>query len=140
MRSIALLALLSTIAGCDAQPTEASVANDLPSATIEKAWFRTTLFAQPLESGEASELLRVGTGVEPAYAVVRIGAHAFVARTTLPARAEAGETLLISFSPATSRSLCFGEPRLDAEEEAFIRSRIFPGDAITSDPAQCDAP
>lgn len=136
MRPLALL-LPFALLGCEPDPTEASVVNDLPAATLEKVWFRTTLFAQPLETGQSSEPLRVGTGEEHAYALVRIGSHAFVARTNDPVRAEAGEPVRIVFSPATSRSICFGDPKLTGADETFITSRVFPGDEVTTDPALC---
>lgn len=136
MRFLVLL-LPFVVLACEPDPTEASVANELPDAKIEKVWFRTTLFSQSLESGQASESLRVGTGTEHAYAVVRIGAHAFVARTNDPVHAEPGDSVRIVFSPATSRSLCFGEPKITEADQAFISSRVFPGDEIATDPSQC---
>lgn len=130
--------LLAPVFACDADPTEASVVNELPGATIEKVWYRTTLFTQPLESGQSSEPLRVGTGEEHAYAVVRVGTHTYAARTAEPVRAEPGDSVRIVLSPTTVRSVCFGQPRITEEDQRFIASRVFPSDDLSSDPAGCD--
>lgn len=135
-----LLALLLSAPGCDNDPAEASVVNEVPAATIEKVWFRTTLFSDPLETGQTSRTLRVGVGVEHAFAVVRINGHAFLARTNEPVDAREAETTNIVFSPRTARSLCFGEPRLPAEEQADIAARIFPGDELATTPEKCGTP
>jgi hypothetical protein len=141
MRPLLALALSASIAACEPDPVEATVSNELPAGTIETVWFRTTLFTQPLEIGQTSEALRVGTGVEPAYALVRIGGRTYAARTAEPVRAEAGESARIVFSAASVRSLCFGSPILTEEDYAFITSRIFPGDDVAPyDPALCTAP
>jgi len=66
---------LALVPGCDNDPTEATVANELPGATIEKTWFRTTLFTDPLATGQTSRTLRVGVGVEDAFAIARIHAQ-----------------------------------------------------------------
>lgn len=125
---------------CDNDPTEASVVNELPGATIEKTWFRTTLFDAPLEAGQTSQTLRVGTGVEHAFAIVRINDHAFLARTNDPVDAREAETTRIVFSPTTARSICFGELRLSAEEQADIAARIFPGDQLAIAVEDCGSP
>jgi hypothetical protein len=125
---------------CDNDPTEASVVNELPGATIEKTWFRTTLFTDPLEPGQTSRILRVGVGIEHAFAIVRINDHAFLARTNEPVDAPEAETTRIVFSPATARSLCFGEPRLSLEEQTDIAARIFPGEELATAPEQCEVP
>jgi hypothetical protein len=140
MRALGVLLFALLLSACNNEPTEASVVNDLPGVTIEKVWFRTTLFTEVIETGHASGTLRVGAGTEPAYAIVRINGHAFVARTNDPVDAPAAEQTSIVFSPTTARSLCFGEPRLDAEDQAFITSRIFPGDDIDATAAACAAP
>lgn len=137
--SIILVAVLGTPA-CDNDPTEASVVNDVPGATIERTWFRTTLFSDPLETGQTSRTLRVGVGTEHAFAIVRIDGHAFLARTNAPVDARESEQTLIVFSPATSRSLCFGEPRLSPDEQADIAARIFPGDELSTSPEECRTP
>src|SRR5690349_8054156 len=102
---LALAVLL--VPACDNDPAEASVANDIPNVTIEKAWFRTTLFSEPIESGASSRSLRVGVGVEQAFAIVRINDHAFLAVTNQPVDAPEAESTRIVFAPATARSLCF---------------------------------
>lgn len=143
MRVLAILALaiaLAPISGCDNDPAEASVVNDIPGATIEKTWFRTTLFTDAIETGQTSRTLRVGVGVEHAYAIVRINGHAFVARTNEPVDAREGDQTRIVFSAATARSTCFGEPRLSPEDQAFARERIFPGDDVTDSVEECGAP
>src|SRR5690349_2008219 len=95
MRRLAALTLISVFAtlvfACDNDPTEASVVNEIPNATIEKTWFRTTLFVDPLETGQTSRTLRVGVGIENAYAVVRINGHSFLARTNDPVDAPEAE-------------------------------------------------
>jgi hypothetical protein len=137
-----LLTLTATFGGsaCDNDPTEASVANELPGATIEKVWFRTTLFEEPLENGQTSRTLRVGVGAEHAFAIVRINGHAFLARTNDPVDAAEAEQTRIVFSPATARSLCFGDPRLSAEEQTDIAARIFPGDGLATAVEECGGP
>lgn len=131
---------LAGVPGCDNDPTEASVVNDVPGATIEKTWFRSTLFAGPLETGQTSQTLRVGTGVEHAFAIVRINEHVFLARTNEPVDAREAETTRIVFSPAAARSICFGEPRLSAEEQADIAARIFPGEELAIAASDCGSP
>jgi hypothetical protein len=130
---------LAVVPGCDNDPTEASVVNEVPNATIEKTWFRTTLFTDPLVTGQTSRTLRVGVGVEHAFAIVRINEHAFLARTNEPVDAREAESTRIVFSPATARSLCFGEPRLAPEEQADIAARIFPGDELATAFEDCDS-
>jgi hypothetical protein len=141
MRSFVLcsaaVTLLVFVGACDNDPTEASIVNEIPDATIEKTWFRTTLFTEPVEPGQTSRTLRVGAGAEPAYAVVRIHGHSFVARTNAVVDATEADHTRIVFSPATARSLCFGEPRLAADEEELVRTRIFPGDAIATSVEEC---
>lgn len=126
--------------GCDNDPTEASVVNAIPGATIEKSWFRTTLFSGPLETGQTSQTLRVGTGVEHAFAIVRINDHAFLARTNDPVDAREAEATRIVFSPSTARSICFGEPRLSVQEQVDIAARIFPGDELAIASEDCGSP
>jgi hypothetical protein len=148
MRRSVLLSLLlavsscaaAFVSACDNDPTEASVVNDVPGATIEKAWFRTTLFTDPLETGQTSQTLRVGVGAEHAFAVVRINGHAFLARTNDRVDAAEAEQTRIVFSPKAARSLCFGEPRLSAEEQTDIAARIFPGDQLAAAVEECGAP
>jgi hypothetical protein len=136
----ALVLLLAFVPGCENDPAEASVANEIPGAIIEKTWFRTTLFTGPLENGQTSQTLRVGVGVEHAFAIVRIGEHAFVARTNEPIDAREADSTRIVFSPSTARSLCFGEPRLSSEEQADIAARIFPGDELATSAGDCPSP
>jgi hypothetical protein len=140
LASVGLVLLLAAASGCENDLAEASVANEIRGATIEKTWFRTTLFTGPLEDGQTSQTLRVGVGVENAFAVVRIGAHAFIARTNEPIDAREAESTRIVFSPASARSLCFGEPRLSPEEQAEIAARIFPGDELAASAAECASP
>lgn len=135
-----LVLLLVPLPGCDNDPTEAAVVNEVPGATVEKTWFRTTLFAGPLETGQTSQTFRVGVGIEHAFAIVRINDKTFLARTNDPVDAREAETTRIVFSPATARSLCFGEPRLSTEEQADIAARIFPGDELASTPEDCGSP
>ena len=137
---LVLVLVLACVPACDNDPTEASVANEIPGATIEKTWFRTTLFTGPLDSGQTSQTLRVGAGVEHAFAVVRVGEHAFLARTNEPVDAREAESTRIVFSPATARSLCFGEPRLSPEEQADIAARIFPADQLATTAGECVTP
>ena len=137
---ISLFLSLGVAPACDNDPTEASVVNEVPGATIEKTWFRTTLFDVPLETGQTSQTLRVGTGVEHAFAIVRINEHAFLARTNEPVDAREAESTRIVFSPATARSICFGEPHLSAEEQADIAARIFPGDELAIAAEDCGSP
>ena len=135
--ALACLLCLMLVPGCDNDQTEATVVNEVPGAVIEKTWFRTTLFAEPLETGQTSQTRRVGVGVEHAFAIVRIDDKTFLARTNEPVDVREAETTRIVFSPATSRSICFGEPRLSAEEQADIAARIFPGDELASAPEDC---
>ena len=137
LRPLLFVVLALVLAACEGDPAEASVTNGLASGVLEKVWFRTTLFAGPIAPGQSSEVLRIGTGTEHAYAVVRIGERAFVAKSSEPVSAEAGESVRIVFTEATSRSICFGAPPLDAEEHAFVTSRIFPGEVVEGDPARC---
>jgi hypothetical protein len=130
---------LAVVPGCDNDPTEASVVNEVPNATIEKTWFRTTLFTDPLVTGQTSRTLRVGVGVEHAFAIVRINERAFLARTNEPIDAREAESTRIVFSPVTARSLCFGDPRLSPEEQADIAVRIFPGDELATAVEDCSA-
>lgn len=138
--AVAGVLAVGLVPGCDNEPTEAAVVNDLPSAKIEKTWFRTTLFDAPLESGQVSQTLRVGAGIEHAFAIVRIDDHAFLARTNEPIDAREAEETRIVFSPTTARSLCFGEPRLSAQEQADIAARIFPEDELSSQVEDCGSP
>jgi hypothetical protein len=138
--SLLLLLPLLFVVACDNDPTEASVVNELPGATIEKTWFRTTLFAGALETGQTSQTLRVGAGVEHAYAIVKINGHSFLARTNDPIDAQEAEQTRIVFSPATARSLCFGDPRMSAEEQASIAERIFPSDELATAVQDCGTP
>jgi hypothetical protein len=138
-RALPLLLPFVFALACDNDPTEASVVNEIPGATIEKTWFRTTLFANALESGQTSQPLRVGAGVEHAYATVRINGHSFLARTNDPVDAHEAEQTRIVFSPTTARSLCFGDPRMTAEEQASIAERIFPSDELST-VEDCGAP
>lgn len=131
---------VALVPGCDNDPTEASIVNEVPGATIEKTWFRTTLFAEPIETGQTSRTLRVGVGVEHAFAVVRINDHVFLARSNEAVDARAAEATRIVLSPTTARSLCFGEPRLSPEEQAEIAARIFPWEELSSASEDCGSP
>jgi hypothetical protein len=136
---LALCFALAAMPGCDNDPTEASIVNEVPGATIRKTWFRTTLFTDSLETGQTSRTLRIGVGAEHAFAIVRINERAFLARTNEPIDAGEGETTRIVFSPTTARSLCFGEPRLSADEQADLAARIFPGDELAMTQEDCGA-
>jgi hypothetical protein len=128
-----LLAILLGLFACDNAPAEAVVVNGHADMTLEKVWFRTTMFFRPIGPGSSSEALRVGTGVEHAYAVIRLGeddldagtkAKRFVARTREPVDSQPSETVKIVFSPTATRSPC------TKEEWDFITTRIFPTEAI----------
>ena len=148
MKTNILLPLVTVAAllacGQDNSPAEGEVLNLLGGSapvTIEKVWFRTTLFQRPIAGGEKSETLRVGTGTEPAYAVVRIGEEKrYLARTKNPISSEAEKKVSIAFDVPNTQSLCFGEPKLTKDEWDFIKSRIFPADEVVDydDPDACN--
>jgi hypothetical protein len=151
--AIATIAL-APVTACDNAAAEAVVVNELgandPPITLEKVWFRTTLFTRPVAPGESSETLRIGTGVEYAYAVIRVGqddpdggppARRYVARTREPVDAQPATVTSIVFSATGSQSLCFGAPPLTREDWNFVTSRIFPSEQVEPyDPASCAAP
>lgn len=71
---------------------------------------------------------------------MRINDHAFLARTNEPIDAQEAAQTRIVFSPATARSLCFGDTRMSPEEQAAIAERIFPGDELSTAVEDCAAP
>ena len=64
---------LAGVPGCDNDPTEASVVNDVPGATIEKTWFRSTLFAGLSAEEQADIAARIFPGEELAIAASDCG-------------------------------------------------------------------
>src|SRR5690349_3983053 len=120
-----IVAAVASVFACgqDDSPAEGEVLNQLGGnapVTIEKVWFRTTLFQRPVGDGEKSETLRVGVGTEPAYAIIRIGEEKrYLARTKNPVVAEEEKKVTIAFNAANTQSLCFGDPKLTKEEWDF---------------------
>src|SRR5437868_2095500 len=107
----------SSILACDNEAAEATVSNELPveggdAFTVERLWYRTTLFVRAIPPGATSESLRVGTGAEPAYAVLVIGEppRRFVARSNDAVVTEPGESVRIVVSQEAMRSTCLGSP------------------------------
>lgn len=146
-------ATILAAAACETtDPTEAVVANDLPGEyTIVKVWYRSTLFLAPIPPGAESDTLRVGTGTEPAYALLAHGGSSSNADagTTLlvPARTRdavtvsPGEKTRIVFSPETAFVGCGGPSGLTAADYAFLAERIFPGDSpVPFAESGCSAP
>lgn len=138
---------LASALGCETlgEPTEATVVNAFPADdpapyTVVKVWLRTTLYLDPLAPGAESEALRVGTGREPAYALLArgydpsdpdAGPPVLIAARTRDAVALAnGETARVVLSASSTLVGCGGPGGLSPEDHAFISERIFPGEAI----------
>jgi len=157
----------AAVTGCENDPAEAFVTNEFAATgdtafVVEKAWYRTTLFTTPLAPSEVSPSLRVGSGTEHAYAIVRAvvpeaddagegGAgdggspeqrpapRYFVARTNDPIGVEPSKSVRIAFSIDTSSSACFGRQRLSEADWNFIAERIFPGEVLEPFASACAA-
>lgn len=144
-----LFALVAgSIAACDpAEPARVTIANELPAEgaeafTIDKAWYRTTLFVRPVAPGEASESASIGFGKETAYFVLTIGdpPQRYLAMSTNEIETSQGEQARIVVNASTIRSTCIGAPRMTEAEYKFIRERIFPGEEVQELGAACFVP
>lgn len=141
-------AAASTFAACDPnEPARMTIANELPAEgaeafTIEKAWYRTTLFFRPIAPGETSETSSVGFGKEAAYFVLAIGEppQRYLAVSTGEIETSVGEQARFVVNASTIRSTCVGAPRMTEAEWHFIRDRIFPGDDVQDFGAACFVP
>lgn len=148
LSSLSCLALAGGLAACDpTDPARATIVNELPAEgaeayTIEKAWYRTTLFFRPVKPGESSESASVGFGKETAYFVLAIGepAQRYLAVSTNEIETSVGEQARIVVNASTIRSTCLGTPRMSEAEWNFARERIFPGDEIQDFGAPCYVP
>ena len=147
--AFSVLAVTATraLSACDPhEPARASLVNELPaqgteSYTIEKAWYRTTLFFRPVRPGEVSETSSVGFGREHAYFVLAIGEppRRIVAATSREVETSVGEQATIVVNLQTIRSECVGA-KLSEADWKFIRERIFPGDEIDGFGTACPQP
>jgi hypothetical protein len=138
----------AAVSACDGEtPTRAVVANaysDLPDRAgpsteivVYKAWWGTTLFADPVIPGSTSDELRTVPAEATAYALLAPGwdpASATAPTTLIPVRSIAklavsrGEVLQITVSDATFAGRCSAGQPLSREDAAFITERIFPGE------------
>ncbi len=145
LSAIALLAALAF--ACDPhEPARATIMNQLPaegaaSFTVDKTWFRTTLFFRPVKPGESTEAATVGFGRESAYFVLSLGdpAKRIFAISTREVEIAAGEQGSISVNPQSIRSACVGE-KLGKDEWNFMRERIFPNEDVLDFDAPCPTP
>jgi hypothetical protein len=138
------LSLLAFTACDPTEPARATVVNGLPSEgaeafTIDRAWYRTTLFFRPLKPGESSEAQSVGFGKESAYFVLSIGdpPRRFLAMSENELETAVGEQVRIEVRASNLRSTCIGTPRMSAADWQFTRERIFPGDQVEAFDAPC---
>ena len=146
---------------CNNDVTEAVVVNGFPAAgtstvSVYKVWYRTTLWLKPIPAGMESETLRIGTGTEPAYAILAVGLPAaggddatdvdagpastprfFLARTRDVLATGEGESKRIVLSPTSLAGPCASGAPLSREEYALIAARIFPGDVLEPFNAEC---
>lgn len=159
--TLMMIVTIGVAAGCESTAaTEANVVSEFStndpatSWTIVKVWYRSTLFVGPIAPGETSEeTLRVATGSEPAYAILRMekkpapiedggaeagagagaGAGAMLvvaARTRGSIEFSVGEKKPITLSPATMLIGCGGINGLPQPDYELIKTRIFPGDPL----------
>jgi hypothetical protein len=148
LAAAASLGTASAFTACDPNdPARALVVNDLPaegpeSFTVEKAWYRTTLFFRPVKPGEGSEMPSVGYGREHAYFILSAGdpAKRFLAMSTAEIEVAVGEQSRIIVNASTIRSTCVGATRLGEADWNFIHERIFPGDEVEAFGASCVIP
>lgn len=135
------LSSMLTVSCATTSATERSVENAWPDGpgapTLVKVWYRTTLWERPIAPGTQSEVLRVGTGEEPAYAVLRIGERQFLAVSRDAIVTLAGTEGVLSFSPTVSRGACATTEPLSKDEYDFAATRIFPGEAVEPFGAKC---
>lgn len=128
---IAGSAILAT--SCEANdPVEATITNGFapgPRApTLEKVWYRSTLWRGPIAPQATSESRRVGTGAERAYAIMTLDAQRFVIVSRAVITAAPGTSLSIEFSGESSAGQCLTATKLPAADYDFVTSRIFPGE------------
>ena len=127
--------------GCDLEPAKGSVVNAFAadsSSTIVKVWYRTTLFTTALRPGEESPQKPLGTGDEPAYALIALdyepdggtSSRHIVVRTKDAMSTKDDGQVKLTFSPTTATGPCSGSPPLAQEEYDSIAQRIFPGDTV----------
>ncbi len=127
--------------GCDTEPATASVVNAFPAdsaSTIVKVWYRTTLFTEAIAPGEESEQKPVGTGNEPAYALIALDYDAeaaaasrlVVARTRNSIDTQNDDQVRLVFSTDSAIGPCVDGSSMTQEEYESIAQRIFPGDTV----------
>lgn len=140
MRPLFFLLCL-TLAACQEDVTDAHVENRTTDLVVVKAWYRSTLFVDPIAPGASSESLRVGAGTEPLYALVARATDAdapsagplLVARSREPVSTSPGAHEALVVSSETMLVGC-GPDGLSPEERDFVATRIFPRDDV----AACD--
>ena len=145
---ISALVVAGALFGCQTSNTEVAIANGFPEGpdapTLTKTWFRSTLYLEPIAPGATSESLRVGTGAEPAWAILSLydprapdaPPSITVARTRAVIAIEPGDERTIVISPETAFVGCGGPGGLSPEDYAVARERIFPGEGLPPfDPA-----
>lgn len=138
---------------CQTNLTEAVVVNEFSTdggapLTVYRAWYRSTLYLDPIAPGTRSEALRVGAGAEVAYALLAPGydpevgpSRLVVARTKEVVETRPGDTSTIVFSEQTAFIGCGSSAPLSREDSEFIMQRIFPGELanLTYDAKSCAA-
>jgi hypothetical protein len=148
---LCLLALFPAVApllGCDDYASSVAVVNRFDDASVYKAWWNTTLIADPVPPGQLSAAERTVPANEFAYALLAPGwspasggpPPALIAIQSRERLSVArGNMLGIAISDDTFAGNCAAGAPLDAESAAFIVERIFPGDfaGATYDPATC---
>lgn len=136
-----VLSLAVSSMACAPEPAKASVVNAFPAAspnTIVKVWYRTTLFTDAIQPGDESAQKPVGTGSEPAYALIALdydpeagtSSRKVPARTRDSIETKDDDQVKLTFGADTATGPCVGGTPMTQEEYDFIAQRIFPDDLL----------
>jgi hypothetical protein len=152
IRLASSLLAATLLAGCDDTATTAIVQNRYATTTtVFKAWWVTTLFANPVAPGNASETERTIPATDYAYALLAPEwppAQLIAAKSMAKLSATEHQLLTIDVSDDQFIGNCASGNLLSDDDARLITERIFPGDfaglsydaaTCTSTPRQSDA-
>ena len=158
MKRLIIAFAFVALASCETEdPTMAVVADAYPAVgdagaagevSVYKAWWSTTLVADPVAPGGESPAQRAVPASDYAYALLAPGwdpssgappSRLVAVRSTTKLSVGRGDTLRIAVSPESFDGDCAAGKPLAQDDADFITQRIFPGDfaGVTYDAKTC---
>jgi hypothetical protein len=133
--------LLPLLFACDGSDATYAAVQNRHDTTVYKAWYRTTLFADPVTPGNDAPVHLVAPGGGVAYLLLAPGwdpdagpPPMLSAAVTGTVDAEKGRIADIVVSKDTLRTACTAPPNVNPlarEDYDLLRERIFPGDNLS---------